>query len=317
MKKLVLGLMSLVMVVSCNAPKPTKTIEGKTKREVISFAPKVTGRILEIYVQEGQRVTEGDTLALLDIPEVEAKIAQAQAATYAAQMQAKMAKTGATPNQLIQLKAKQKGLQEQYNYAQKSYHRAQQMFKDSLMSPQNFDEVTAKYQGARAQLEAVNAELNEVLRGTRIEKIGMAEGQAQQAAGVLQEANVAASERYVVATNDMDIETIALRKGELATAGYALFSGYIPNATYFRFTVPESAAVNYQKGREIKMKSTFGATKITGTITTLKQLTKYADITTAFPDYKPEESLYEIKVLPNDAKLANQLLVNSSVQILD
>jgi HlyD family secretion protein len=52
--------------------------EGKTKKDVISFAPKVTGRIVKILVSEGQTVKKGDTLALLDIPEVTAKIAQAK-----------------------------------------------------------------------------------------------------------------------------------------------------------------------------------------------------------------------------------------------
>lgn len=57
----------------------------------------------------------------------------------------------------------------------------------------------------------------------------MAAGQASQAQGALQEANVAYSERYVIATNDMEIETISLNPGELATAGFALFNGYIPS----------------------------------------------------------------------------------------
>ena len=75
----------------------------------------------------------------------------------------------------------------------------------------------------------------------------MAIGQENQARGVLQEANVAYSERYIIATNDMEIETISLNVGELATAGYALFNGYIPNSTYFRFTIPESKISKYQK----------------------------------------------------------------------
>ncbi len=292
-------------------------IVGKTKKEVISFAPKVTGRILEIYVEEGQTVHVGDTLAKIDVPEVSAKIAQAQGATKAAKMQAQMAKNGATADQMRQLNAKQKGLQEQYSYARKSYQRAQNMYRDSLMSPQSYDEVYAKYQGAKAQLDAVNAELHDVKVGTRYEKIGMAEGQANQAMGALQEAQVAYSERYVIATNDMEIETIALRKGELATAGFALFNGYVPQSTYFRFTIPESKISKYQKGMEVTMKLVYGDAIFKGKIVSIKQLTKYADITTAFPDYNPEDAVYEIKVIPTENQKVAQLLVNSGVQIVE
>ena len=306
---------SALSLVACKNDNPDQLTEGKTMKEIVSFAPKVTGRILKIYVEEGQTVKAGDTLAMLDVPEVSAKIAQAKGATAAATAQAQMAKNGATADQLRQLKAKQKGLAEQFEFAQKSYKRASNMFKDSLMSPQSYDEIFAKYQGAKAQLDAVNAELHDVEIGTRIEKIEMALGQEDQARGALQEANVAYSERYIIATNDMEIETISLNVGELATAGYALFNGYIPNTTYFRFTIPESKISKYNKGMTVNMKSTYGNQEFSGKVVSIKQLTRYADITTAFPDYQPEDAVYEIKVIPTDRAKVNGLLVNSSVTL--
>ena len=310
-----IALASVLSLVACKNDNPDQLTEGKTKKEIVSFAPKVTGRILKIYVEEGQTVKAGDTLAMLDVPEVSAKIAQAKGATAAATAQAQMAKNGATADQLRQLKAKQKGLAEQFEFAQKSYKRASNMFKDSLMSPQSYDEIFAKYQGAKAQLDAVNAELHDVEIGTRIEKIEMALGQEDQARGALQEANVAYSERYIIATNDMEIETISLNVGELATAGYALFNGYIPNTTYFRFTIPESKISKYNKGMTVNMKSTYGNQEFSGKVVSIKQLTKYADITTAFPDYQPEDAVYEIKVIPTDRAKVNNILVNSSVTL--
>lgn len=309
--KPILGL----VILSLGACKEEKIsdLEGKAKKEVISFSPKVTGRIVEIYVEEGQVVKVGDTLAKLDIPEISAKIAQAQGVTDAAQAQVEMAKNGATANQLNQLKAKEKGLKEQYEFAKKSYQRATNMFRDSLMSPQAYDEVIAKFQGAKAQYEAVIAELKEVELGTRYERIEMATGQAEQAAGVLQEARVAYSERYIIATSDMEIETISLNKGELATAGFALFNGYIPESTYFRFTVPESKIAKYKKGQSVMMEIVYNKIQVKGKVMTIKQLTRYADITTAFPDYKMQEAVYEIKVKPENAKSVKDILVNSNV----
>ena len=112
-----LFLVTLLSLGACKNETPQQLTEGKTKKEIVSFAPKVTGRILKIYVEEGQTVKAGDTLAMLDVPEVSAKIAQAKGATAAATAQAQMAKNGATADQLRQLKAKQKGLAEQYEYA--------------------------------------------------------------------------------------------------------------------------------------------------------------------------------------------------------
>ena len=309
----ILSVLTLLTLVNCSQKPTERAIEGKTRKDLVTFSPKVTGRILEIYVEEGQTVKAGDTLAKLDVPEVSAKIAQAKGATSAARAQAQMARNGATADQLRQLRAKQKGLQEQYQYAQKAYNRARNMYRDSLLSPQNYDEAFAKYQGAKAQLDAANAELHDVQIGTRYEKIEMAEGQANQAMGALQEANVAYSERYVIATNDMEIETVSLNKGELATAGFALFSGYIPDTTYFRFTVPESKISAYEKGKTVKMVVKYNQKEITGRIVSIKQLAKYADITTAFPDYNPEDAVYEIKIIPDNRAQLGNILVNSNV----
>ncbi len=309
----ILSVLTLLTLVNCSQKPTERAIEGKTRKELVTFSPKVTGRILEIYVEEGQTVKAGDTLAKLDVPEVSAKIAQAKGATSAARAQAQMARNGATADQLRQLRAKQKGLQEQYQYAQKAYNRARNMYRDSVLSPQNYDEAFTKYQGAKAQLDAANAELRDVQIGTRYEKIEMAEGQANQAMGALQEANVAYSERYVIATNDMEIETVSLNKGELATAGFPLFSGYIPDTTYFRFTVPESKISSYQKGKTVKVVVNYNQKEITGRIVSIKQLARYADITTAFPDYNPEDAVYEIKVIPDNRALLGNILVNSNV----
>ncbi len=313
-KNIYIPLFCLFILASCGKDKGSRTeFEGKTKKDVISFAPKVTGRILKIYASEGQTVKKGDTLALLDIPEVTAKIAQAKGAVTAAQAQEQMAKNGATSDQMRQLQAKYKGLKEQYDFAQKSFKRASNMYRDSLMSPQAYDEAYAKLQGAKAQFDAVNAELDDVKRGTRFEKVEMAAGQASQAQGALQEANVAYSERYIIATNDMEVETISLNQGELATAGFALFNGYIPSSTYFRFTVPESKIAKYKQGQEVKMQVVYNKEELDGKILYIKQLTRYADITTAYPDYQLQDAVYEIKVKPKDMNKAKNILVNANV----
>ncbi|MGJ7030637.1 HlyD family secretion protein [Niabella hirudinis] len=304
----------LLILTSCGHKKDKPAaVEGKVKKDVISFAPKVTGRILKIYVAEGQTVKKGDTLALLDVPEVSAKIAQAQGAVNAATAQEQMARKGATADQIKQLQAKYRGLQEQYAFARKSFDRATLMYNDSLMAPQAYDEVYAKLQGAKAQYDAVVAEMDDVKKGTRMEKVAMTAGQASQAKGVLQEANVAYSERYVIATNDMEIETISLNTGELATAGYALFNGYIPGTTWFRFTIPESRINAYKKEQPVNVEVIYNKEVLGGSIVYIKQLTRYADITTAYPDYQLQDAVYEIKVRPAETAKAGQILVNANV----
>lgn len=311
-KLIILSALALTLSVS-SCGKPERPVEGKIRKDVISFTPKVTGRILKIYVSEGDIVQTGDTLAMLDVPEVDAKMEQASGVVKATTAQKTLANNGATANQRKQLQAKYAAAKEQYAFAQKSYTRAKAMFNDSLMAPQAYDEVFAKYQGATAQLDAVTAELNEVQNGVRYETKDAATGQQLQAMGVLREVEVASSERYIIATNDMQIETISLHEGELATAGYALFNGYIPNSTYFRITIPESGIGKYNIGDEVNLEVPYNKETYQGKITYIKQLARYADITAAYPDYQMEEAVYELKVLPADRNTSGKLLVNATI----
>lgn len=314
MKKIYLLLVVVISAVGCGKPK-TEVIQGKIEREQIGIVSKIPGKIIEIRIQEGDFVRKGDTLAILDIPEVDAKKSQAEGAVQSAKAQYDMTLKGATDNQLKQLEAKQKALKEQYELAQKSINRLSNMLKDSLVSQQMYDEAFAKYQGAQSQYLAVQAEISDVKYGARIEQQKMALGQQERALGALQEVSVADSERYIIAPQDMTVESITLKAGELALPGYTLISGTISESTYFRFTIPESRLSKVQKGQEVTVNIVYNKSQVKGKITSVKALGAYANIATAYPDYEIQESLFEIKISPIDISQAKDLFTKTTVTL--
>lgn len=302
----------LITIAGCKEPIIQEP-EGKIKRESISLTNKIPGRIERLFVDEGDFVQKGDTLAILDIPEVNAKISQAQGAVKSASAQYDMAENGATANQLRQLKAKHNALKEQSDFAKKSFDRVSAMFADSLISPQKYDEAFAKYQGARAQYDAVNAEFDEAKLGARYESRQMALGQKERATGALTEAEVAYNERFIIAPVDMMIETVALHEGELATPGYTIFQGALPHTTWFRITMPESKIADLKQNNEVDIYIPYLNKTIRSKVSIIKQLAKYANITSAYPDYQMEESIYEAKIIPLNKEEASTLLNNASI----
>ena len=304
----------MISAVGCGKPK-TEVIQGKIERGQIGIVSKIPGKIIEIRIQEGDFVKKGDTLAILDIPEVDAKKSQAEGAVQSAKAQYDMTLKGATDNQLKQLEAKQKALKEQYELAQKSINRLSNMLKDSLVSQQMYDEAFAKYQGAQSQYLAVQAEISDVKYGARIEQQKMALGQQERALGALQEVSVADSERYIIAPQDMTVESITLKAGELALPGYTLISGTISESTYFRFTIPESRLSKVQKGQEVMVNVVYNKSQVKGKITSVKALGAYANIATAYPDYEIQESLFEIKISPIDVEQAKDLFTKNTVTL--
>jgi len=315
MKKLIALLVIASVFISCEKTRNKGKIQGKIENEQIAVVSKIPGKIVQIFVKEGDFAKKGDTLAILDIPEVNAKINQAEGAVISAKAQYNMAVKGATDNQIKQLEAKSQGLKEQYQFAQKSIKRLSNMLKDSLVSQQTYDETFAKYQGAQSQYNAVQAELDDAKNGGRIEQQTMALGQQDKAFGALQEVETANKERYVIAPQDMSIETITLNVGELALPGYTLFNGYIANSTYFRFTVPESQLDKIKKGQEITVYIPYSKKNIKGIVTTVKQLGAYGNISTAYPDFEMQESLFEIKIVPSTSQETKELITKATVTL--
>ncbi|WP_374173862.1 HlyD family secretion protein [Flavobacterium tructae] len=315
MKKAIISTAIIFLFIACQKTEKGNLIQGKIEKEQIAVVSKIPGKILKIWVKEGDLVQKGDTLAVLDIPEVDAKKSQAEGAVVSAKAQYKMAVKGATENQIKQLEAKKTGLKEQYEFAQKSIRRLTNMLKDSLISQQTYDETFAKYQGAQAQYNAVVAELDDAKKGARIEQQTMALGQQDRALGALQEVETADKERYIIAPQNMSIETITLNLGELALPGYTLFNGYIDNSIYFRFTIPENQLGEFKKGQEITVHVPYKNENIKGKISTIKQLGAYGNIATAYPDYEMQESLFEIKITPVNIEQTKDLITKTTVTL--
>jgi HlyD family secretion protein len=315
MKRIIILLAITSLFIGCEKNINKGQIQGKIENEQIAVVSKIPGKIIKIFVKEGDLVKKGDTLAILDIPEVNAKINQAEGAVTSAKAQYNMAVKGATDNQIKQLEAKKQGLKEQYQFAQKSIKRLDNMLKDSLVSQQTYDEAFAKYEGAQAQYNAVIAELDDAKKGGRIEQQNMALGQQDRAYGALQEVETTDKERYVIAPQDMSIETITLNLGELALPGYTLFNGYISNSTYFRFTVPESQLDKIKKGQEMTVHVVYNKKDVKGMVSIIKQLGAYGNIATAYPDFEMQESLFEIKIMPSNNQETKDLITKATVTL--
>lgn len=313
-RNLFIGGIAILILSSCRNESIT-SFRGKVKFETISVSSKLAGRVSKIYVEEGQTVKKGDTLALLDIPEVNAKIIQANGAVTAAKGQLNMAFNGATVEQLNQIDGQIDAGKAQLNFAQESYNRLQAMYKDSLVSLQQIDEVKMKRDMAQAQVAALEAKRNEVSKSARTEQIDQAKGQLTRAIGAQEEVLTAANEKFVIAPADMSIETISLEEGELLTPGYALFNGYKKDSVYFRFTIPESKVYDFEVGEPLTLINPFTKAEIDTKIVVIKQLAQYADITSTAPLYKLSESIYELKAIPDSDISKQKFYINATILI--
>jgi HlyD family secretion protein len=306
-----------VSITSCQNNTNTLSPQGRVKFESISLAPKLGGRIQQLLVTEGQQVKKGDTLAILDIPEIGAKMQQADGAILAAQGQLDLAVHGATIDQIAQIENQLSASKEQAGFAEKSYARMRNMYEDSLIPAQQYDEVKMKLEASRAQVKVLEARKAEIVKGARPENKRSLEGQLERAKGAKNETLLALDEKYLLAPDDMSIETISLKEGELALPGYTIFSGLKKASVYFRFTVNETQVNAFRIGQEVMLTVPNTSITVKGKITAVKQLSRYADNTSTSPGTELGQAMYELKIIPVDGNAAKELYNNSTILLTD
>ena len=154
-----LGVIAIVAVVGFfMLRKGPEIIQGQAEVTEYRVSSKVPGRILEFRVEEGQQVHAGDTLAILEAPDVMAKMEQARAAEAAAQAQNEKAIKGARQEQIQAAYEMWQKAKAGVTIAEKSYQRVKNLYEQGVMPAQKFDEVTAQREAAIATEKAAKAQ---------------------------------------------------------------------------------------------------------------------------------------------------------------
>ena len=224
-------------------------IQGQVEVSEYRVSSKVPGRILEIRVKEGDFVKVGDTLAILDAPEVRAKMEQARSAENAASAQEEMARNGARQEQIqgaFQLMQQAKaGLE----IAEKSYQRIQRLFDEGVMSAQKRDEVYANYKAMEAQYKAAESQYEMARNGARYEDKKAAAALVGRAKGAVNEVNSYINETVQIAQMEGEVTDVYPKVGELVGTGSPIMTIAVMSDLWGTFNVREDQLNGMEIGK--------------------------------------------------------------------
>lgn len=196
--------------------------QGQMEARETDVAPKITARIAEVLVREGDKVQPGTPLLRLDSPEVAAKLAQATAAQQAAQAVASKAAHGARPQEIEMARLNWQRAQAAAELAEKSFRRVEGLARDGLVAAQKRDEAEANHKAARDQALAARAQYDLARAGAREEDKTAAAAQARQVAGVVAEVQAAQAETSLPSPVAGEVAKVLARPGELSPQGVAV-----------------------------------------------------------------------------------------------
>lgn len=227
-------------------------IQGQAEVTEYRASSKVPGRILEFRVKEGDSVSAGDTLALLEAPEVIAKMEQARAAQAAAQAQNEKAMKGARQEQIQAAYELWQKAQAGVSIAEKSYKRVKNLYEQGVMPAQKLDEVTAQRDAAIATEKAAKAQYTMAKNGAEREDKLAAEALVNRAKGAVAEVESYIKETYLIASADGEVAEIFPKVGELVGTGAPIMNIAQLNDMWVTFNVREDLLEKLTVGSEFE-----------------------------------------------------------------
>ena len=250
----ILGFIAVVAVVAIigffTLGRQPEIIQGEVEVSEYRVSSKVPGRVLEIRVKEGDFVHAGDTLAILDAPEVKAKMTQAQSAQNAASAMSEMAQRGARREQITGAYQVWQQAKAGLEIAEKSYQRVQRLFDEGVMSQQKRDEAYANFKAMEAQCKAAKSQYDMAVNGARQEEKEAAQAQVNRAKGAVQEVNSYMHETVQTAQMDGEVSAIYPKVGELIGTGSPIMSISMMNDLWGTFNVREDQLDGMKVGTE-------------------------------------------------------------------
>ena len=227
-------------------------IQGEVEVSEYRVSSKLPGRIAEICVTEGDFVHKGDTLAILDVPEVEAQKRAAEATQDAAKAVSDMADNGARKEQIQAAYQLWQQAVAASDIAEKTYKRLQNLYNEGVISAQKRDEAFAAYKATQAQVLAAKSQYDMAKSGARNEERKAASDQANAAKNATDVVKSLLRETVQIATADGEVSEIFPKVGELVGLGSPIMSISEMNDMWGTFNIREDQLNGMKVGDTFK-----------------------------------------------------------------
>lgn len=203
----VVGLAATFAARSLNDAHRTLALTGTIEATQVDVSPKLAGRVVELAVGEGQRVTRGMLLARLDAEELEAEARRAAAAVRAAEARLRNLLAGARAQEIREAEAQVERAQARLDdllagaraqeieaaraalqnatatreRAERDHTRSRELFAKQLIAAQEVDRARQLYESALAEEAAARERLALVEAGARRHEIEAARAELRAA----------------------------------------------------------------------------------------------------------------------------------------
>ena len=298
----IVTLIIVVTVAGLTLPEHPDVIQGQVETTDYRLSSKVPARVLEMRVSEGDRVRRGDTLAVMEAPDINAKLAQAEAAYAAAEAQKQKADNGTRREQVQQAYEMLQKAKAACDVAEKTYRRIERLYANGVMAEQKRDEAKAQYDAMLATEKAAQAQYDMAINGVRHEDKSAATAQVARAKGAVTEVESYVGETYIIASADGVVTEIFPEVGELVGAGAPIMNVACTDDVWFTFNIREDLLVDMKVGTDVEVYLPAFDKKVKARITKMKDVGTFAAWKATKALDKFDLKTFEVEAHPLDPK---------------
>jgi HlyD family secretion protein len=221
-------------------PAKPVSLTGTVEATQVDVSVKITGRIVQRLVNEGDVVRRGQLLVRLDDAELAAEVRRLDAALRSAQATLRDLQAGARSQEIEDARASLASAEATREMTQREFARNDELFRRGLIATQDVDRARQAYQVALAQERSARERLGLLMSGSRPDQIEAARWQVTQAESALAQARTRLKETTVVSPIDGVVLRKNLEAGETANPGVAILTLVNPKDVWLRAYVPET-----------------------------------------------------------------------------
>jgi HlyD family secretion protein len=234
------------------ANRPVRApLQGQIDARYIDVSPKILGRVAKLAVREGDEVQPGTLLVLLDSPEVQAKVSQAQSALAAASARQQLLDTGTRREEIRTAHAKWELAVSNAALAEKTFKRVNALYSQGLTSLQRNDEVETAFRSATQAADAARAQYDLTVNGFRREERTAAAAVTRGAGFAVDEVDALAADISLKSPISAEVDKVILQQGELAPPGFPILTLVNLNDVWAVFNLRENELASVKIGTEI------------------------------------------------------------------
>ncbi len=280
----------LLSVAGCGSKssgKDDNVTWGRADAKEIDINSKISGRVVELLVKEGDHVKAGQVIAHIDKRDLEAQKDQLNAAIEALQAQQTQAsattsmQSGTSSSALSQAQAARDKARADLALCESDYQRYSDLVESGAVSRQVYEQYATKYnvaQAAYAQADSAVAQASSGLMVTSVNQAGESAVAMKiaQAEAQLEQLEVSLDETEIKAPFDGVITKKYIEEGSMISTGTPLVAVQDPEDNWVDIKVPETQLGDFKVDQDVELLARDGKTKVTGTITDISKKAEYA-----------------------------------------